>query len=146
MGTCVGRNFGGILSIIYIKNQIIPNEILYLITSLYAGTVIFWIFTQKIYKNTLCTLSCKDKPNLCWPFVTSPYSTYIWYLYGLLVLIVIISIIKNKAGQIMAIILGSTIFISIIISTSFKIGTLWCLMVTIGPTIKLLIPESYFDD
>ena len=130
-----------------------PPVILASIILIYFITIVVWIFTNKLYKKTLCTIPCSESGcnnhNLNWQWIQDSFSgKAIWYGYFISLLIILVVQSKTKGGLYLSVFLILTCIISATVYPFKKAaGSWWCVMAVMGPMIKLLIPaDNLFDN
>jgi hypothetical protein len=128
-----------ILFNIYLKsNNIIPNNVLFILNIIYIIYVfyIYFIYIQK--KENLCVGLNKEK-HLDWNWKYS----FNYVIYWIIILINVINYINNINVLLFSII-SVLFFIISYYNFHYNIGELWCLMVTGVPLIILFI-QKVFD-
>lgn len=142
--------FLGVLSLFFIpKEKFLINQTVFIVLiTAYFISVVSWVFKEKLYKKTLCTIPCSDtgctNHHLQWQWIKDDYSgKAIWIMYFIFIIITSLNISKIKGGLYLALFLFITFIISSTIYPFKKsIGSWWCVSVVIGPLIKLLLPTN----
>ena len=145
---------GGVILLVFLpRDKFLFSPVVFaLIILIYFITIVVWIFTNKLYKKTLCTIPCSksgcQNHNLQWQWLKDDFSgKYIWYGYFISLLVLLIAQSKTKGGLYLSIFLILTCIISATVYPFKKaMGSWWCVMAVMGPMIKLLIPADNLLD
>ena len=137
---------GGVLAIIFLPADklLYSPIILGIVITIYFTAIIVWVFQQKLYKKTLCTIPCDktgcNSHHLQWQWVED---NYIWPGYFISLILVLVALSKTKGGLYLTLFLVITCIIaSTVYPFKQAVGSWWCVAAILGPLLKLLIPSK----
>ena len=140
----------GVLAIIFIPaDKLLYSPIvLGLVITIYFIAIIVWLFQQKLYKKTLCTIPCDktgcNNHHLQWQWLDDNFvGNYIWPGYFISSVLVLAALCKTKGGLYLTLFFAITCIIaSFVYPFKQSVGSWWCLAAILGPLLKLLMPSK----